>query len=118
MRVQVAIALFSGVLACGSAAAGPPMKASPELLAKGKTVYSTNCMTCHGEKGDGSGPAGAVMNPKPRDFSKASFKKGGNPQQLFETISKGLEGTSMPGFAYLSEEDRWALAHYVRAFKK
>ena len=56
---------------------GVPRKVlTPELLEKGKTVYTVNCMTCHGEKGDGNGPAGQYMNPKPRDFAKEKFKGG------------------------------------------
>ena len=104
------------LLVSGSIFAGPP-KATPELLEKGKAAYSTNCLTCHGEKGDGNGPAGAMMNPKPRDFAVGKFKKGNKPDQVFKTITNGLAGTSMAGFGHLSEEERWALAHYVLSFK-
>lgn len=27
----------------------------------GKTVYTTSCGTCHGDKGDGAGPVGAAL---------------------------------------------------------
>jgi len=93
-------------------------KSSPELLKKGEAAYKTNCLICHGEKGDGNGPAGAMMNPKPRSFAKDAFKKGDKPEQIFETISKGLEGTAMASFSYLPEEDRWGLAYYVLKLKK
>ena len=37
--------------------------------AKGEAHYKTLCISCHGEKGDGNGPAGASMNPKPGNFT-------------------------------------------------
>ena len=59
----------------GTAMAAPPPQ-SPELLAKGKSAFTVNCVPCHGEKGDGTGPAAAALEPKPRNFAKDEFKKG------------------------------------------
>lgn len=36
---------------------------------KGETHYKTLCVSCHGEKGDGNGPAGAALNPHPTNFT-------------------------------------------------
>lgn len=91
---------------------------TPALLEKGKISYTTNCLVCHGEKGDGNGPAGAVMNPKPRNFAKDKFKKGDSPEALFQMLTTGLEGTSMVSFAHLPEDERWGLAYYVLSLKK
>lgn len=99
---------------------------TPELLAKGKTSYTTNCLMCHGEKGDGNGPAGAVMKPKPRNFMTDAFKgadgkqKLTNPtvEQVRETIQKGVKGTTMVAYAHLSESDQYALAYYVLSLRK
>lgn len=110
------IACFSA-LAANAAFAGP-MKSSPELLEKGKASFTTNCALCHGDKGDGNGPAGAAMDPKPRNFAKDKFKKGTKPAQVFETITKGLDGTSMAAYGHLSEEERWGLAYYVLELRK
>ncbi len=99
------------------ASAGPP-KSSPELIAKGKASYVTNCLTCHGENGDGNGPAGQYMNPKPRSYTKDKFKKGEKPEQVFKTITAGIDGTAMTGFGHLPEDERWGLVYYVLSFKK
>lgn len=93
-------------------------KATPQILEKGKASYATNCMTCHGDKGDGMGVAGAMMNPKPRNFAKDKFKLGDKPAQVFKSISEGVPNTAMVAFSYLSEEDRIALTHYVLSFRK
>lgn len=34
---------------------------TPESIAWGKTKYQEYCTGCHGEKGDGKGPAGLVL---------------------------------------------------------
>lgn len=93
-------------------------KLTTELLEKGKTSYTTNCMACHGDKGDGNGVAGAMMNPKPRNFVSDKFKKGDKPENVFKTISTGLPNTSMMSFGHLSEEEQWALTYYVLNLRK
>lgn len=100
--------------------AGLTEKSTPEMLAQGKTLYSTNCSACHGEKGDGNGPAGKMMNPKPRSFSdpKTVFKNGETAVNIFGTISNGLPGTAMPGFNRLSDVEKSALTHYVIELRK
>lgn len=105
------------ILVSAFAMAAPP-KLTPALLEKGKTSYTTNCMTCHGDKGDGNGVAGAMMNPKPRNFIADKFKQGDKPEKVFKTISEGLPNTSMVGFGHLNEEERWALTYYVLNFRK
>ena len=108
----------SGVLLAATVSvAGTPPKESPALLEKGKSVFATNCVTCHGEKGDGNGPAGAYMNPKPRNFATEKFKKGDKPQQIFNSITNGLEGTAMTSYKHIPEDERWALAYYVHSFR-
>lgn len=94
-----------------------PLPASPELLARGQKIYTTYCVRCHGAGGAGDGVAAKVINPKPRNFTKDDFKYGGNLEQLFATITSGIEGTAMPSWAYLSEKDRWAVLHYVLTFR-
>jgi mono/diheme cytochrome c family protein len=96
--------------------AGPLV--SPALIEKGKAAYAASCLMCHGDKGDGNGIAGAAMNPKPRNFVSDKFKLGQKPENIFKSISEGLPGTAMMGFGHLSEEDRWALTHFVVTFMK
>ena len=32
---------------------------------------------------------------------------------LYQVVSQGVQGTSMPSFAALSEEDKWAVAFFA-----
>lgn len=101
-------------------AAGAPPKVTPELLAKGKTVYTANCVACHGDKGDGKGVAGAAMNPAPRDLTVTDvkvgkhYKQGGKAEEMFKTVTSGLPGTAMIGYGFIPEQDRWALVYYIQ----
>lgn len=106
----VGFALAGLSVAPWEAQAAPP--ASPELIAKGKAVFATTCVPCHGELGDGAGPAAAALEPKPRNFGEP-FKNGDKPENVMGTLTTGLPGTAMVTFAALAEEDRWALTYYV-----
>lgn len=92
-------------------------KATPELIAKGKTAYQTSCASCHGDTGDGNGPAGQYLKPKPRNFKTDPFKNGNSPDQIFASITKGLPGTAMAPFGHLGEEVRWGITHYILSMK-
>ena len=61
------------VLAARAALAGERPLTAPEAAA-GKPLYLQYCSGCHGERGDGAGPAAEFVDPRPRDFTKAQFK--------------------------------------------
>ena len=96
-----------------------PPKKTPELLNKGKKIFEQTCAPCHGSKGDGKGPAGAVLKPPPTDFQKPlkewPYTKG-DLQKIFEAISKGIPNSSMVAWAQYSEQERWALTYTVMEF--
>ena len=89
---------------------------SAELTARGKTLFESNCVQCHGALGLGDGPAANTMNPRPRNFtSPAGWTNGYHLPGIFKTLSEGVKGTSMAPFDYLSRKDRMALAHYAQS---
>lgn len=95
--------------------------ASPALIAKGKELFAVNCATCHGADGDGKGQAAYLLDPKPRDLTAGLFRlvstknMVAQPEDTYRAITFGMPGSSMPPWDRLSEEDRWALVHYVRS---
>ena len=117
-KVPAPLFIFLALLSVNIAAAGDAPVLTPQLLEKGKAAYATNCMTCHGDKGEGNGAAAAYLNPKPRNFATGKFKGGSKPGEIFKTITDGMPGSAMPSFSQLKEEDRWGLAYYVRSFLK
>lgn len=92
------------------------LKPTPELLAKGKTVFQINCASCHGALGKGDGPAAMALNPRPRNFTEGYWRYGSGLARVVRTITEGSPGTGMASFAMLPLEDRIAAAHYVRSF--
>ena len=91
---------------------------SPEKISKGKTLYETNCVACHGAEGKGDGIAGKSMNPLPRNFTDLNgWKNGTKFSQIYLSISEGLLKTGMPQFNTLTPSDRFAIVHYIRNFR-
>lgn len=94
-------------------------KAAPEMLEKGKKIYTQLCATCHGPKGDGQGVAAAALNPKPATFTDTQWKYGGSDQEITTVITKGVPGTAMVSFAaQLKEDDLKAVVAYVKSLSK
>lgn len=90
---------------------------------QGRALYVQECSACHGERGDGQGPAAKFLDPLPRDFTKAKFKLRTTPYgeppataDVLGIIERGIPGTAMPSFRFLSEDDRRKLAAQVLAF--
>jgi mono/diheme cytochrome c family protein len=92
------------------------LKPTPELIAKGKTLFAVNCASCHGADGYGNGPAAIALNPKPRNYHEGYWRYGGGVARIVQTITNGSPGTAMASFTNIPMEDRFALAHYVRTF--
>lgn len=112
MIVILFIIIFAGAFLTKASAAG---KGNAEA---GKKVYDAKCTLCHGAAGKGDGPAGASLNPKATNFTdKEKMKK--SDDELFKSISDGVKGTSMIGYAgSTSEADRWNLVAYIRSLSK
>lgn len=92
-----------------------------ERVPAGRRAFERHCIGCHGSIGDGGGPGAAHLKPRPRNFRKGVFKftsteSGARPRRedLFQTVTRGLAGSSMPSFRLLPEETRWDLVEYVR----
>ncbi|MBK6915542.1 MAG: cytochrome c [Ignavibacteriales bacterium] len=89
--------------------------ASAELVEKGKTLFQTSCVSCHGETGQGNGPGGVALNPPPRNFTSADgWKNSPLISGIYKTLEEGIPGSGMISYNFLTPEDRFALAHYIR----
>ncbi|MEO8797458.1 MAG: FTR1 family protein [Polyangiaceae bacterium] len=92
----------------------PTAPARAPDLALGASLYQTHCATCHGERGNGDGPAALHLNPPPINFTDMKRADQRSALSLYEAISQGVEGTAMTSYAgQLSPSERWALAYDV-----
>lgn len=92
-----------------------PWVANPDMVAHGKKLFAQNCSMCHGNEGKGDGPAGAALNPKPRNLVEGPWKKGGGFTGWYTVLTEGLQGSSMASYASLKPVDRWALVQFINS---
>ena len=92
-----------------------------EDMQLGRVVYMKNCMHCHGVTGDGNGPTGKFLNPRPRDYRNGKFKFTSTQSQekatrddLHRIVQYGIPGTYMPSFLLLGERETTAVVEYIR----
>lgn len=96
---------------------GPPPAqiAGDPLLVKGRMLYLTRCVSCHGERGYGDGPLSkGLLGPKPRNFAADVWKHGEKPEQVLAVLADGVKDTSMAGWKNVySPEEMRAVASYL-----
>jgi mono/diheme cytochrome c family protein len=91
--------------------------------ANGKSNYRRYCAGCHGDYGDANGENAVWLDPKPRDFTIATFKcrstlTGTLPtdEDIFNTIGRGVTNSNMPIWNALSPQQRADLVAYIKIF--
>ena len=106
----------------------PKLTATGEIPAAGgeqkvdaEERYATICANCHGPKGNGDGPGGAALMPKPRNFHDKAWQASVDDARIIKVITKGgasggLSATMAPWGSVLSPEEIVALMKKVRAF--
>lgn len=81
---------------------------------KGHAFYLQNCSTCHGVKGDGEGPRAYFIFPRPLNFIHSQAKNQFNRPALFKAISVGKQGTEMPAWkTVLNQQEIADISEYV-----
>jgi len=110
------------------AAALPAMAGKPDLgtdaqRANGAKVYAKFCSQCHGDQGDGNGPAAPMLVPKPRDFTSGKYKIRSTPsgslptqEDLEHLIRRGMPYTAMPDWPKLSDDEVRDVAYHLKTF--
>jgi mono/diheme cytochrome c family protein len=91
-----------------------------QMIARGKEIYGAKCAVCHGDTGDGKGPAGQALPLKPPDFRDKAGVAEMRDNYWFWRVSEGGavepfkgRGSAMPPWkGDLSVEDRWAVIAY------
>ena len=96
-----------------------------EVVAAGfnvESMYSVVCATCHGQAGDGTGAAGAALDPPPADFTDPVFWETRDRARLVNVIANGATAVGgsplMVGWsASFTAEQIEEFADYVEEFR-
>ena len=93
-----------------------------ESIELGKKLYvETGCLKCHGNLGRGDGPSAPTLMDdfgqpiRAADLTQPwTFRGGPSREDIFRTMTTGLNGTPMPSFAdSLMPEQRWAITDFI-----
>jgi mono/diheme cytochrome c family protein len=97
-------------------------RATKESVELGKKLYEeTGCLKCHGTFGRGDGSSAPTLKDdwdrpiRPADLAQSwTFRGGSSREDIFRTLTTGLNGTPMATFAEsLSVEQRWAITDFI-----
>lgn len=94
-----------------------PIAADESSILKGRELYVSGCLPCHGPAGRGDGPAGAILERNGVAIHPGNLSDPKMWQQTDGAIFwKITEGKSpMPTWREtLTEEQRWQVVNYVR----
>jgi mono/diheme cytochrome c family protein len=91
--------------------------------AEGKHQYRRFCIGCHGPDGNGQGMNAQWIDPKPRDFTEATFKCRSTPtgtlptdEDLYNAITRGFVTTNMPSWRPLNPQQRADLVAFIKTW--
>jgi mono/diheme cytochrome c family protein len=87
-------------------------------LEKGKQLFDTYCIVCHGPRGLGDGPvsaAGTIQGPFAGVFPVVTAA-GRSDGYIYNLIRGG--GQRMPSYQRIEPQDRWAIVDFVRYLQK
>jgi len=121
------VSACGAVLLLGGATPSPAQEARVGNLtgraAAGKPLYTRYCAGCHGDDGDAQGENAQWIDPKPRDFTMATFKCRSTPsgslptdQDLYNSVARGFVTTNMPPWIAVTPQSRVDLVAYIKTF--
>jgi len=123
------VAFALGSMALLSAGAGPGFAQESHIgnltghAESGKQLYRRYCVGCHGPDGDSNGENAQWIDPKPRDFTLATFKCRSTPtgtlptdQDLYNAVERGFVTTNMPSWRPLTPQQRADLVAFIKTF--
>ena len=92
---------------------GPRLE-DPERVRAGRSLYTVNCVRCHGAPGVAPESFALGMTPSPANLAYAAREW--PPEQLFWTVKHVLKMTGMPAWEFRLDDDQlWAVVAYLQA---
>lgn len=95
----------------------PEFKVTPELIARGKLVYMSNCITCHSKDPNAKGPIGPELVDAPIEVMLIKVRTGRYPEILPAGFVPKRKTKQMKKLPQL-EPDVPALHAWIQSMKK
>lgn len=85
--------------------------------------YAQFCANCHGAQGNGDGPAGLAMNPKPRVLTDPEWQAKVDDARIANVLKNGgaavgLSSMMAPWGSVLSDDEITEMVAFIRSLKK
>jgi mono/diheme cytochrome c family protein len=94
-----------------------PVKASPDVLKQGKSIFDARCARCHGPEGKGDGKESDPNNPA-ADLTDP-FRADLNPDGVMFHRVAGGKPPAMPAFkSQLTPQEIWTVVAYAKSLRK
>jgi cytochrome c oxidase cbb3-type subunit I/II len=102
----------------------PPITGTQQQFETGKSIFNLYCAQCHGNEGQGDGPAANVtafgyITPQPANFTESGhdFAVFSDYGRYVWKVKEGVETTNMPPWKYsLSLEEIYQAIFYIQTF--
>jgi mono/diheme cytochrome c family protein len=85
-----------------------PYAGQPTAATAGSRLYATNCGSCHGIKGRGTGTIPPLYEGPTQSASDG---------EVFWFITTGAPDNGMPAWGTLPERQRWQIVTYLKSLK-
>jgi len=109
MKVKVAVLLSMSAVWLVAAPQNPrpgeknPLAGDPAAIAAGAELFARSCASCH------------LVESRAPSLATGRFARGGEDDQIAQTIRAGVPGSQMPAFPALRTDAVWQLVAYIRS---
>ena len=83
-----------------------------QKLERGRVLYRSHCVSCHGAPGVAPEPHALGMTPTPAALVHTA--RAWSPAEIFLVVKEGIKMTGMPAWKYrMSDDDIWAVVAFL-----
>lgn len=99
-----------------------PLPVTSDNLLRGREIFQSRCIGCHGTGGAGVSMAARFMRPPPADFTSPDDAENGSdasPGNFYYRILRGIPGSAMENFGTrLKVDDIWRVTLFLKSISK
>ena len=86
-------------------------------LVRGRLLYESHCVRCHGAPG--VAPDAFALGLRPLPANLANTAREWEPEEIFWTVRQGIKATGMPGWEFrLPDDALWSIVAYVQTLPR